>query len=84
MGYIALALSSGVFLGIWKFGLSFYRGRISSYAVVLFSAAGEDLGVFLRQAARVGLARGVLRLGAPIPPRHLRAASPGQLAIRLW
>ena len=39
MGYIALALSSGVFLGIWKFGLSFYRGRISSYAVVLFSAA---------------------------------------------
>ena len=39
MGYIALALSSGVFLGMWKFGLSFYRGRISSYAVVLFSAA---------------------------------------------
>ena len=39
MGYIALALSSGVLLGIWKFGLSFYRGRISSYAVVLFSAA---------------------------------------------
>ena len=39
MGYIALALSSGVFLGIWKFGLSFYRGRISSYAVVLFSAS---------------------------------------------
>lgn len=38
MGYIALALSSGVLLGIWKFGLSFYRGRISSYAVVLFSA----------------------------------------------
>lgn len=39
MGYIALALSSGVLLGVWKFGLSFYRGRISSYAVVLFSAA---------------------------------------------
>lgn len=39
MGYIALALSSGVMLGMWKFGLSFYRGRISSYAVVLFSAA---------------------------------------------
>lgn len=39
MGYIALALSSGVLLGIWKFGLSFYRGRISSYAVVLLSAA---------------------------------------------
>jgi drug/metabolite transporter (DMT)-like permease len=38
LGYIALALSSGVLLGIWKFGLSFYRGRISSYAVVLFSA----------------------------------------------
>lgn len=39
MGYIALALSSGVLLGVWKFGLSFYRGRISSYAIVLFSAA---------------------------------------------
>ena len=39
MGYIALALASGVLLGVWKFGLSFYRGRISSYAVVLFSAA---------------------------------------------
>lgn len=39
MGYIALALSSGVLLGMWKFGLSFYRGRISSYAVVLFSAS---------------------------------------------
>lgn len=39
MGYIALALSSGVMLGMWKFGLSIYRGRISSYAVVLFSAA---------------------------------------------
>jgi len=39
LGYIALALSSGVLLGMWKFGLSFYRGRISSYAVVLFSAA---------------------------------------------
>ena len=38
MGYIALALSSGVLLGMWKFGLSLYRGRISSYAVVLFSA----------------------------------------------
>jgi drug/metabolite transporter (DMT)-like permease len=38
LGYITLALSSGVLLGIWKFGLSFYRGRISSYAVVLFSA----------------------------------------------
>ena len=32
--------------------------------VVLFSAAGEDLGVFLRQAARVSLALGVLLLVA--------------------
>lgn len=43
MGYIALALSSGVMLGMWKFGLSIYRGRISSYAVVLFSAAAAAL-----------------------------------------
>jgi rod shape determining protein RodA len=49
--------------------------------VVLFSAAGEDLGVFLRQAARVGLALGVLLLVAQVPPRILRAASPWLYAL---
>jgi len=49
--------------------------------VVLFSAAGEDLGVFLRQAARVGLALGVLLVVAQIPPRVLRAASPWLYAV---
>jgi rod shape determining protein RodA len=44
--------------------------------VVLFSAAGEDLGVFLRQAARVGLALGVMLVVAQVPPRVLRALSP--------
>jgi len=33
--------------------------------VVLFSAAGEDVGVFLRQAARVGLGLAVMVAVAP-------------------
>jgi rod shape determining protein RodA len=44
--------------------------------VVLFSAAGEDVSVFLRQAARVGLALGVLVAVAQVPPRVLRAGAP--------
>jgi rod shape determining protein RodA len=49
--------------------------------VVLFSAAGEDLGVFLRQAARVGLGLGVLVTVAQIPPRVLRAVAPWLYAL---
>jgi rod shape determining protein RodA len=49
--------------------------------VVLFSAAGEDLGVFLRQAARVGLALGVLLAVAQVPPRALRAVAPWLYAV---
>jgi rod shape determining protein RodA len=44
--------------------------------VVLFSAAGEDLGVFLRQAVRVGLALVVMVAVAQIPPRVLRVVAP--------
>jgi rod shape determining protein RodA len=44
--------------------------------IVLFSAAGEDLGVFLRQAARVGIGFGVIVLTAQIPPRVLRIVAP--------
>jgi rod shape determining protein RodA len=44
--------------------------------VVLFSAAGEDVGVFLRQAARVGLGLGVMLAVAQVPPRVLRAVAP--------
>lgn len=49
--------------------------------VVLFSAAGEDLGVFLRQAARVGLGLGVLLAVAQVPPRVLRAVAPWLYAL---
>jgi rod shape determining protein RodA len=49
--------------------------------VVLFSAAGEDLGVFLRQAARVGLGLGVLVTMAQVPPRVLRAVAPWLYAV---
>ena len=49
--------------------------------VVLFSAAGEDVGVFLRQAARVGLGLGVLLAVAQVPPRVLRAVAPWLYAL---
>jgi rod shape determining protein RodA len=44
--------------------------------VVLFSAAGEDVGVFLRQAIRVGLALAVMVAVAQVPPRVLRVVAP--------
>ena len=44
--------------------------------IVLFSAAGEDLGVFLRQAARVGIGIGVIVAVAQVPPRVLRLIAP--------
>jgi rod shape determining protein RodA len=44
--------------------------------IVLFSAAGEDFPVFLRQATRAGLAFAVLVAMAQIPPRMLRVAAP--------
>ncbi|HLB84670.1 MAG TPA: hypothetical protein VJK00_08055, partial [Steroidobacteraceae bacterium] len=44
-------------------------GVCAAGLIVLFSAAGEDLGVFLRQAARVGVGIGVIVVVAQIPPR---------------
>ena len=44
--------------------------------VVLFSAGGEDLGVFLRQATRVAIGLTVLVAAAQVPPRVLRAFAP--------
>jgi rod shape determining protein RodA len=44
--------------------------------VVLFSAGGEDLGVFLRQATRVAIGLAVLVAAAQVPPRVLRAVAP--------
>jgi rod shape determining protein RodA len=49
--------------------------------VVLFSAAGENVAVFLRQAARLGLGLAVLAVVAQIPPRILRAAAPWRYAV---
>jgi rod shape determining protein RodA len=44
--------------------------------VVLYSAAGEEINVFFAQAARLGLALGVLVAIAQVPPRILRIAAP--------
>jgi rod shape determining protein RodA len=44
--------------------------------VVLFSAAGEDLRIFLGQAARVALGFGVMIAVAQIPPRVMRIGAP--------
>lgn len=43
MGYILLALSSALLLGIWQFGLSLYRGKVSVYAVILLSTAAAGV-----------------------------------------
>lgn len=39
MSYLLLAISSALLFGIWKFGLSIYRGKVSVYAVILMSAS---------------------------------------------
>ena len=44
--------------------------------IVLFSAAGEDVHVFLGQAMRVGLGLGVLAFVAQFPPRVMRLGAP--------
>ena len=56
-------------------------GVCAAGLIVLFSAAGEDLGVFLRQAARVGIGIGVIVVVAQIPPRVLRIIAPFLFAI---
>ncbi len=49
--------------------------------VVLYSAAGEEIGVFLAQAARVGLALGVMVAVAQVPPRLMRVGAPWLYAL---
>ena len=49
--------------------------------IVLYSAAGENVGIFLGQAARVGLGLGVLVVVAQVPPRLMRAGAPWLFAL---
>ena len=51
------------------------RGVRVAGLIVLFSAAART-GVFLRQAARVGIGIGVIVVVAQIPPRVLRIVAP--------
>ncbi len=44
--------------------------------IVLYSAAGENLGMFIRQTARVGIGIVALIVVAQVPPRFLRMATP--------
>lgn len=37
MGYVGLALISGVLLGMWQFGIGLYRRRVSRFTVILVS-----------------------------------------------
>ena len=39
MGYLTLALASAVLLGVWKFGLGMYRGKVTVWTVILVSAS---------------------------------------------
>jgi len=43
---------------------------------IIYSAAGEDLGMFLRQGGRVALAICTLIVFAQVPPRFLRMVTP--------
>lgn len=54
MDFWILAVSSAFLLGIWQFGLSVYRGRLSVYAIILISAS---------TAALVYVAFGFMRSG---------------------
>jgi uncharacterized membrane protein len=47
VSYVALGLMSGLLLGVWKFGLSFYRGQVSVYSIVLVSASSAALAYFV-------------------------------------
>jgi drug/metabolite transporter (DMT)-like permease len=58
MGVVVLALSSALLYGTWKFGLGFYRGRLSPWAVLLFSGTAAAVVYGLR-----GLTDGRLELG---------------------
>lgn len=40
MGLVVLALCSAALFGAWKFGLGVYRGRLSTWAVLLLNGAG--------------------------------------------
>lgn len=43
MSYLLLALCSALLFGIWQFGLSLYRGKVSIYAVLLLSASAAGV-----------------------------------------
>ena len=49
--------------------------------IVLYSAAGENVGIFLGQAARVGLGLAVLVVVAQVPPRLMRTGAPWLFAL---
>ena len=49
--------------------------------IVLYSAAGENVGIFLGQAARVGLGLVVLVVVAQVPPRLMRTGAPWLFAL---
>ena len=56
-----------------------FAGLLAICAVglgIIYSAAGEDLGMFLRQGGRVALAVTALIVFAQVPPRFLRMIAP--------
>ena len=54
--YVILALSSAILLGLWKFGIGQFRGRISTYSVVLVSASSAAVVYLLLGFTTSGLA----------------------------
>lgn len=51
-------------------------GVCTAGLVVLYSAAGENLGIFFGQAARVALGLAVMTAIAQVPPRLMRVGAP--------
>jgi len=66
LSYLLLALCSACLVGIWKFGLSVYRGKVSVYAVILLSALGA-VPVYLI----LGAMQGTLEIDAADVPEGL-------------
>lgn len=66
MGVIALALSSAVLYGVWKFGLGIYRGRLSVWAVLLFSGAAAVAVYAVRGGTDGRLVLGIGELGTGV------------------
>jgi len=90
MGFLALALTSSVLYGSWKFGLGIYKGRLTVWAVLLVSGGAALVTYGLRGTAtgnleidgevlRAGILGGALNLAGTY--LLLQAYARGRVAV---